>query len=315
MENSLEKSLLIEYVEDIIGSYSETHSTPHSGWYAYNCPACAADAGEVDDKYNLSVNFDSNYFQCWKCQDYNGTRGSLYTFFDKFASTYVKKEARELLGKTKFTSFKKDVNAIFLPYGCKEIDEWIYGDKRYKKHVQHLFDERKLSMSLVKKHRLLVSVDSFYADRIIIPSYNKDKELNYFTTRTVENKKPTYIDCTLGHKNLIFNETLLSLDSTIYIVEGVFDHMVLPNSIPLLGKKMNDFVLAYLIKNAQQDIVLVLDNDLQDKEIKEFLEKLLIFFSNKLWIVKLPEKDPSLVYQLHGVQGLASQIKENGYKI
>jgi hypothetical protein len=49
-----------------------------------------------------------------------------------------------------------------------------------------------------------------------------------------EYNKLKYINPKAEKQEIIFNIGKLNLDATIYLVEGVTDHIVTPNSIPLL---------------------------------------------------------------------------------
>jgi hypothetical protein len=45
---------------------------------------------------------------------------------------------------------------------------------------------------------------------------------------------------------LIFNEYLINWDETIYLVEGAFDSIFIPNAIPMLGKFMSEHLFSVL---------------------------------------------------------------------
>ncbi len=54
---------LLNILSFSLGNYSPSHSQEHAGWYAFNCPACAQEqAGIPDNKYNLNVSFQNNYY-------------------------------------------------------------------------------------------------------------------------------------------------------------------------------------------------------------------------------------------------------------
>jgi DNA primase len=61
-------------------------------------------------------------------------------------------------------------------------------------------------------------------------------------------------------ENIIWNEHLINWDEPIYIVEGVFDSIFIPNSIPMLGKFMSEKLFSLLYEKAKK-IILVLDPD------------------------------------------------------
>ena len=86
-------------------------------------------------------------------------------------------------------------------------------------------------------------------------------------------------------EEIIWNEHLIDWDNTIYLVEGVFDSIFLPNSIPMLGKKMSEKLFEKLYNRAKK-IVIVLDGDAwQDAEnLYHKLNGGRLF--GKIWIVK-----------------------------
>ena len=60
---------------------------------------------------------------------------------------------------------------------------------------------------------------------------------------------------------LIFFENLIDWFKPIFIVEGVFDGLFLPNSIPMLGKHMSVLLFDTLYEKALNTITICLDND------------------------------------------------------
>ena len=68
--------------------------------------------------------------------------------------------------------------------------------------------------------------------------------------------------------DIVFNEEKINWDSNVYIVEGVFDHIPIPNSIPLLGKVINDHILEGLEKKLTAKVIIVLDSDAYRDAVK-----------------------------------------------
>jgi len=81
---------------------------------------------------------------------------------------------------------------------------------------------------------------------------------------------------------------LIDWDKPIYLVEGAFDSIFVPNSIPLLGKVLSEHLLMKLYNNAKKVIVL-LDGDAWDnaQRIYETLNGGNLM--GKIWLIKLPE--------------------------
>jgi DNA primase len=106
------------------------------------------------------------------------------------------------------------------------------------------------------------TTDPDYANRIIIPSYDKDGELNYFTARSwLSYTKMRYKNPDVPRETIIFNEHLINWDGTVYIVEGPLDHVVVPNSIPLQGKDIHDKLIQTIMDRCTGHVVILLDGE------------------------------------------------------
>lgn len=79
----------------------------------------------------------------------------------------------------------------------------------------------------------------------------------------MNDKRVKYDNPKVEKKNIIFNEEKIQWDADITLVEGPFDHIVVPNSIPLLGKALNDGYKVYwdLLYKAKGKINIWLDGD------------------------------------------------------
>jgi DNA primase len=129
--------------------------------------------------------------------------------------------------------------------------------------------------------------NGLYENRIIIPSYDEEKRLNYFVARSYLSKtKLKYKNPEAQKEIIIFNEHLINWDETIYIVEGAFDSIFIPNAIPMLGKFMSDHLFKKLYDNAKK-IVIVLDPDAWDDAERLYHRINCGKLMGKVWIVKL----------------------------
>ena len=121
-----------------------------------------------------------------------------------------------------------------------------------------------------------------------------------------------YFNPQVERKSIIFNEEKIQWDADITLVEGPFDHIVVPNSIPLLGKSLKqDFKLYQkLITKANANINIFLDNDCPDdiKKIYNLLNHNRLY--NKIRIIDTNiGKDPSDVYKEYGYKGIVNCLK------
>jgi DNA primase len=126
-----------------------------------------------------------------------------------------------------------------------------------------------------------------YENRIIIPSYDINGDLNYFIARSYLSKtKMKYKNPEVDKENLIWNENLINWDEPLFIVEGAFDSIFLENSIPMLGKFMTQNLFNKLYTSAKK-IIIVLDPDAWGDAEKLFHKLNCGKLMGKVWIVKL----------------------------
>ena len=155
-----------------------------------------------------------------------------------------------------------------------------------------------------------------YSYRVIIPSYNAIGELNYWVGRDYLPKNPKfertkYSNPKAEKKEIIFNEERIQWDADITLVEGAFDHIVVPNSIPLLGKALDkDYKLYWdIITKANAKVNIFLDGDAYGtvKEIYKLLNHGRLY--DKVRYIPVGEKDdPSSLYQEGGYKKIAEHL-------
>lgn len=185
-------------------------------------------------------------------------------------------------------------------------------------HKQWNISKRGITWDIIHEYNLGFTTyseeDKIASNRIIIPSYNKFGELNYWTGRDFTNnpKRQRYYNPKIERKTLIFNEEKIQWDADINIVEGPFDHLVVPNSIPLLGKALDkDYKLYWeLLTKANANINIFLDGDAYDTVIETYKALNHGRLYNKIRYVPIKkENDPSLLFQLGGNRAILEHLK------
>ena len=157
------------------------------------------------------------------------------------------------------------------------------------------------------------------SSRIILPSFNEFGELNYWTGRDFTSLpyRQKYFNPQVERMGIIFNEDKIQWDADITLVEGPFDHIVVPNSIPLLSKKLSTDSKIYqkLISKANANVNIWLDGDAYNDvfEIYKLLNHNKLH--NKIRYIPINKNlDPSTVYQMYGWRGIVSHLR-NTHKI
>ena len=303
--------LLVNILESFLGEHRKHNED--TGQISFDCPACSADKDmpEGDGKGNLEVNYDRGMFRCWACHDVNHMHGPVMRLIKRFGSQknvrdylLVKPDADNIYEKE-----AKDV-IVELPEGYKRLSDCT--DKDYKSGIakRYLYD-RGITDEIIKEYEIGYTIRGKYHHRIIIPSYDSNGNLNYFIARwfSKEKTKLKYINPEAEKQNIIFNEGKLNFDSTIYLVEGATDHIVTPNSIPLLGKYISPMLFEMLHDNAMAFIVIVLDDDAWEDGVNLYRQLNVCDLRGRIKIVRCPDGyDPSKIYQTMGANGIAKLL-------
>jgi DNA primase len=114
---------------------------------------------------------------------------------------------------------------------------------------------------MIEKYKIGFACEGEYIGRVIVPSYNKEGELNYFVSRAWFKTKNKYKNPEAPKETIIFNEHLIDWTQPIFLCEGVFDGFFTPNPVILLGKVLSDLLFETIYDKAESDIVICLDAD------------------------------------------------------
>lgn len=303
--------LLIDVLESFLGE-CRGHNED-TGQTKFDCPACSDDKSmpDGDGKGNLEINYNLGKFRCWVCQDVNSMHGSVMRLLKRYATPknirdylLLKPDAGDVHDKE-----HKDI-VVTIPEGYKKLSECTSKDYKSDMAKKYLY-ERGITDEIIKEFDIGYTTNGKYYNRIIIPSYDFEGKLNYFIGRwfSKDKTKLKYLNPDAEKQEVIFNEGKLNLDATIYIVEGATDHIVTPNSIPLLGKYISPKLLELLHDHAMGYIVIVLDDDAY-KDAKNLYTQLNFGdLRNRIKIVKCPEDyDPSKIHEKLGAKGIVKLL-------
>jgi DNA primase len=284
-----EESLLVDLLLTMFGEPKNVNE--YSGQMSVDCPVCSYDIkglSKTDGKGNLEINYQNHIYKCWSCAETHDTHGHLGKLIDQFGSKKDKKTYK-LIRPDKFEKKEKVFKKLELPKEYKKFEE-INPLHIPRKEAFNYLKKRGISQEIIDKYQIGLCVEGEYSGRIIVPSYNKKGELNFFVSRSWDTKsKLKYKNPEAAKDFLIFNESLIDFKKDIYIVEGVFDSFFLDNSIALLGKFINDNMWEKLYTNAKKDIIICLDGDAYDDAKKLYNKLNGGSLYNRVKIVKLPK--------------------------
>ena len=276
--------LLVSLANSVLGSGKRTAR----GNMAYTCPYCN------HHKPKLEVNFTENKeghnpWHCWVC---NKKGKSLYILLKQAGASKDKLDEVNSLCKSNYNKVytEKVVNTLKLP---KEYIPLFPEDKTITwKQAYYYLKSRGITDDDILKYNIGYCEYGLYANMIIIPTYDADGRLNYFTARSFD--KNAYIKYRNPQvsRDIIPNEHMINWKVPIIICEGLFDAIAIKrNAIPLLGKNIQSNLMKKIVTSFVEKIYIALDKD-AIKQALHFCEQLMME-GKEVYFVDLQDKDPS----------------------
>ena len=295
--------------------------------YNFRCPICG-DSQKNKNKcrgYMYVVKNNTN-FKCHNC----GASLSLNNFIKKLDTTLHKQYTLEkfkeghtgrsfVVDEPEF-KFKKPVfrKKLDLPKASENFFAKEYLEERKLNPEKFYFTDKFKEWTNTKKQ----TFDSTYRDepRIIIPMYDRDKNLIGFQGRSLTHNSVKYITVMLEDSApKIYGLDTIDEKLPVYVVEGPFDSTFINNSVALCG---SDGDLGYL---EGSDTILVYDNEPRNREIVGRIERCIDRnLKVVIWPSNIVEKDINdmvlaghdvmSMIKLNTYSGLEAKIKFNTWK-
>lgn len=272
---------VIKTLESILGKGEKTSK----GNWAFKCPKC----NHVKNK--LEINIDKDYkYHCWIC-DLRGNNLKSLLIYLKLNNDRIKSILKNLgiLEDIKTPQYISQEIDIKLP------DEFIpfYSDLKnnftslkQSQYLNYLYN-RGLSKNDILKYNIGFCLKGRFKDCIIIPSYDENGNINFFTGKNVDAN--TYNNPEFS-KDIIGFDYFINWDLPIIIVEGPFDAITSKrNSIPLFGKKIPDNLMKKLMISNIDKIYICLDPDAIKNAINYC--ELLMNYGKEVYLIELFEGD------------------------
>ena len=275
--------LLVNLVNKVLGKGKRTAR----GNQAYTCPFCH------HHKPKLEINFTEskkgiNLWQCWVCGKKGKTIRSLFKQL-KISSYFFQELGKLVKNVTNENNTPIKIQSLELP---KEFKSFLNNKDIIAKHALSYLRKRNITKQDILKYNIGYCDYGRYSKMVVIPSYDSNGKLNYFTARSFE--KDPYIKYRNpdASRDIIPFELFINWDLPIILCEGPFDAMAIKrNVIPLFGKNIQPTLMKKLVESKVEKIYIALDNDAIHHALK-FCEQLLDV-GKKVYLVELQGKDPS----------------------
>ena len=278
----MDYTFLLGSIENILGkSYKRARAN-----HAFHCPFCN------HHKPKLEINFHTNEeghnpWECWVCQTKGRTIRSLLrqlkTPRDQATEIlrYLPKGTKMEYSKLSIIELPKEYQPLYTAPTTSIVANLV------KKYLH----ERGLNDNDFIKYGIGYATSGDYGGRVIIPSYNKSNQLNYFIARSYDGNYFKYKNPEVS-KDVIFFENLINWNTPIILCEGVFDAIAIRrNAIPILGKSISTSLYKKIITSPLTDIYIALDQDARNRALE--MSQQLLNQGKRVYLIDLPDKDPS----------------------
>lgn len=212
-----------------------------------------------------------------------------------YANNKFKQKMQEQLNENLYTEFyPKEIDSSLKNYP----DNLFEIDLNEDGPLQDYVDRR----NLPKNKTYFRSTDKRWRGRLIVPSYYNGKMVGLIGRTVYSNHTPKYM--TVSNGNLVyFREGHIT--DPLYIVEGVMDSLMLPNSLACNSDNISKKT-AYLIKNVN-NVTLI-----PDRDNPKFLDSAKKYGWN-LCVPSWHEKDLNSAACRYGMFIIAQKIHESTY--
>lgn len=293
----------------------------------FSCPRCQERDGFKERyKYHLEVNIAKGIYNCWKCSSIDSSmHGSIYKLIRKYGNQSLLKDYKDAVNgfresslyKIKFDDkdFQVDYEDILedeldFPKGYIALKEDSHCNTKAFEYLR----SRGIGWPIIEDYHMgFTTTDTdrkSLSNRIILPSFDIHGKMNYWTGRdfTGNKKRQRYFNPIVERKEIIFNEDKIEWNAEITLVEGPFDSIVVPNSVPLLGKSLGeDYKLyrsLYEKCNSHINIWLDVDGIESARNIYHILDNGRLKDRVRIIYNENFDKDPSEIYQKYGPVGI-----------
>jgi len=241
-------------------------------------------------KPKLQINVQTQKWHCWIS---NQGGHKLFQLFRKLNATKEQyNELNNIVGESKsLSSFKSKVKEKTLHLPKEFHPLWNGGDSIIKRHALSYIAKRGMGMADIIRYNIGYCSEGLYTNRIIVPSYDCDGNINYFVGRDIYSGGMKYKNPPIS-KDVIGFDLFINWDEPIVLCEGVFDAMAIKrNAIPLFGKTIPKKLMKKIYEKQVKTIYILLDSDAIKDAIK-LTDKLMKNGIN-VYFVKLKDEDPS----------------------
>jgi len=231
---------------------------------AFRCPDCGK-----SKKQKFVVKLDTGQYHCWVCD----ARGASVAKVLRRLSSEAATRWESVTGsyQRQFRDEVVEAPAVELPNGFKLLAESLDSNDPDARACIEYTRDRGLGLRDLWYFRLGYARRGHLSRRVIMPSFDADGKLNYWTARSIDKVKfGKYVNPSIPRGEFIFNELNLDWRQELTLVEGPFDLVKCDiNTTAILGSNISrKSALFQGIARNKTPVILALDSDMPEKQHK-----------------------------------------------
>lgn len=242
-------SRLLPIFSSVLGEFKKYSNNE----YYFYCPFCG------HHRPKLAINLGKGRWHCWKC---NSAGNRLISLAKRLqVSPQQLRELKEILSD-ELPYIKEDtvVASLMLPEEFKPM--WKPTNDLEYKHALVFLKKRGITAGDILRYGIGYCTEGTYQNRLIIPSYDRMGQLNYFVGRDYFDVSPLKYKNPPVSKNVVGFEYHINWGYEVVLCEGVLDAMAIKwNAIPLFGKTLPHEVRRRINETHVPSVCLALDSD------------------------------------------------------
>lgn len=261
---------VIEFIERVFGTGVLSNQGNN---ISVSCPRCLEEKGKDYGKKKLVISTNKFLLHCWICA-YKSR--NLVGLLRKYHPEYLQEYMTKFLDASQLAEIESDgLPAVKQPLRLPddfELLAMVQNDSSWqvRKALDYL-EERGLGneQSLWYWKFGICREEQNWKHRVIIPSFDDEGKLNYYTGRAFLPKlRPKYLNPSVAREEVIFNELNIDWKEPLVIVEGPFDTTKAgSNATCLLGSDLTEeYRLFQKITANETPVILALDSDASKKQ-------------------------------------------------
>ena len=284
----MDNTALLFLAESVLGKGQSTSK----GNFAFKCPFCTHHKNKMEVNLRTTAKRE-NFWHCWVC----GAKGkTLLSLFKKIKAPQDKINELNILIIPDKAGKNIEIGVLELPKEFIALinHETLITDRVAQiesKHALRFLRSRGITVEDIIKYNIGFCKEGKYGHRIIIPSYDNNRKLNYFIARDYKGETPQkYKNPPVAAKDVIGFELYINWDAPIILVEGMFDALTIKrNVIPLFGKVIHGKLMEKLVKSSVDRIYIALDQDARRDALKQ--AEMLMSYGKEIYLVEMEGKD------------------------